>query len=62
MSPRKDDGRDDGTVLVNLRIPASLNDRLKAAANERCVSPRLMVEAACKQFLDKLPDVGSVLE
>lgn len=61
MSPRAAQP-DDGKVKVSLRIPESLNERLKAAARERCVSTSLMTEAACKQFLDRLPDVGSVLE
>ena len=61
MSPRSDSGPDDGRVCVNVKIPASLNERLKKAASDRCLGPNLLVEAALVEFLERLPSLEESL-
>lgn len=51
-----------GRVLVNVRIPKSLADRLNEEADRRVVGRDLLIEAAVKDFLKDLPPLDPILE
>ncbi|HEY6532252.1 MAG TPA: toxin-antitoxin system HicB family antitoxin [Acidimicrobiales bacterium] len=51
---------DEPRVPTAVRLPASLHERLTAAARERDVSANLLVSKAVEAYLDQLPPVGEV--
>jgi hypothetical protein len=52
---------DEPRVSTQVRLPASLYDRLKSAAQDRDVSANLIVTRALTEFLDRLAPSDVVL-
>lgn len=53
---------DEDRVTKALRIPESLDRRLKDAAAERGVSVNLLINAAIEDYLNRLPPLAEVLQ
>ena len=49
-------------IATAVRLPESIHERLRRAAEERSVSANLLVTKALAEYLDRLPDLDEALE